>query len=556
MSLDGITINALIAEQKNNIVGARINKIFQPTKSEIIINLYNGQNQDLGISIHPEYYRFGFTKYLKPNPTNAMNFCMLLRKHLTSSKITNIKTFNMDRIIWIDFEGSNELKDTINMSLVVELMGRRSNIILLNEKQYILDSLKHIVTKEREILPARFYSLPSQEKGSIEKANSFDEFYSIISQQSYDSLAEYLPNVFNGFSKSFIKNSLYELGLDDETKDVSDLRELYEYFENILSNFGTTNISCKEIEDNLVISLEPQTISINDYIDDFFHKKEENDLFVKSKNELSKEILVALKKTSKKLENINNKLKSCEGMDKYKLYGELLTANLYRFKADYAEAEIQVENYYDENKIITIPLDTSISYSKNAEKFFKKFNKLKNTLSVVTTQKRETELEIEYIESIISSVASAKTLEDIIDIHYEFTENIQMKKMNLKSYQKIDQDKNLTRSLNKIIINGYDVYIGRNNKQNDYLTLHFADKSDMWFHAQDYHGAHVILKTNGKTPDEDTLFKCAQIAKLNSKAALEKNVSVDYTYIKYVKKHPSNKTGLVNYTNNKTIIVP
>ena len=217
---------------------------------------------------------------------------------------------------------------------------------------------------------------------------------------------------------------------------------------------------------------------------------------------------------------------------------------------------MQVENYYDENKLITIPLDTSVSYSKNAEKFYKKYNKLKNTLAVVTTQKQETVLEIEYLESIVSSVANAETLADVEELHNEFTENVQMRKMNLKSYQKINTDKNLTNNLNKISINGYEVYIGKNNKQNDYLTLHFAEKSDIWFHAQDFHGAHVILKTYGKSPDEDTIFKCAQIAKLNSKAALEKNVSVDYTYIKYIKKHPSNKTGLVSYTNFKTIIVP
>lgn len=556
MSLDGITINALVAEQKNNLIGARINKIYQPSKFEIVLNIYNGQNLNFGVSIHPDYYRFGFTKYLKPNPTNAMNFCMLLRKYLTSSKIADIKTFNMDRIVWIDFEGSNELKDTIKLSLVIELMGRRSNIILLNEKQYILDCLKHIITKEREILPARIYSLPSHEKGSIEAISSFDEFYSVISQQSYSELSVYLPTVFNGLSKCFIEYAIQELAIDDETKDVSDLKELYDYLKNVLANLGTENISCKNLENDLSIVLEPQTVSINDFIDDFFHKKEIAADFIKSKNALSKEILVALKKTSNKLDNINKKLTSCEGMEKYKLYGELLTANLYKYKGDFAEPEVQVENYYDENKLITIPLDTSVSYSKNAEKFYKKYNKLKNTLAVVTTQKQETVLEIEYLESIVSSVANAETLADVEELHNEFTENVQMRKMNLKSYQKINTDKNLTNNLNKISINGYEVYIGKNNKQNDYLTLHFAEKSDIWFHAQDFHGAHVILKTYGKSPDEDTIFKCAQIAKLNSKAALEKNVSVDYTYIKYIKKHPSNKTGLVSYTNFKTIIVP
>lgn len=555
MSLDGLTINALVEEQRNNLIGAKINKILQPSKYEVVLNLYNGENKNFVINIHPDYYRFGFTKYQKPNPTNAMNFCMLLRKHLTNSKISSIKTFNMDRLVWIDFEGSNELKDTINLSLVIELMGRRSNLILLNKKQYILDSLKHIVTKDREILPARFYAMPPQEKGSFLDIKSFDEFYSIVSQKSYDSLSDYLPNVFNGFSSSFISYALNELGIDEDSKDISDLQELYECFKSIFDNFGKKTLFCKEYNDSLVITLDPGEKNINDFIDDFYHEKESKDLFLKRKNELSKEILVALKKTSKKLENINNKLKTCENLERFQLYGELLTANLYKFKGDFAKEQVEVENYYDNNKPITLTLDTSVSYSKNAEKFFQKYNKLKNTLGVVSAQKKETELEIEYIESIISSVSMAETLEDIEDIHNEFAENVQMKKMNLKSYQRVSPDKTLTNNLHKITINGYDVYIGKNNKQNDYLTLHFADKADIWFHAQGYHGAHVILKTVGKTPDEDTLFKCAQIAKLNSKAALEKNVSVDYTYIKYVKKHPSLKTGMVSYTNFKTIIV-
>jgi len=258
----------------------------------------------------------------------------------------------------------------------------------------------------------------------------------------------------------------------------------------------------------------------------------------------------------KKLENINQKLKSCNDMDTYRFYGELLTANLYKFKGDYVSPKVTVENYYDENKPVTIKLDTSVSYSKNAERFYKKYNKLKNTLAVVTTQKKETELELEYIESIIYSLSNARTLDDIEEIHNEFAENVQMKKYNYKSFQKVNNDKSMANNLNKIVVNNYDVYIGKNNKQNDYLSLHFADKSDFWFHAQGFHGAHVILKTNGKVPNEDTLFKCALLAKQNSKAALEKNVSVDYTYVKYVKKHPNNKTGMVVYTNYKTIIVP
>lgn len=556
MAFDGIVVKSLVADFQNKLIGARVNKVFQPNKYEIILSLYNSANYMLDICIHPEYYRMCLTNISKPNPTNALNFCMLLRKYLTSSRITNIESVDLDRLIFIDFEGNNELKDTIKYRLVIELMGRRSNIILLNYNGFIIDSIKHIITSDREILPAREYITPKSSKNSFLELNNFDEFYALLSQNSYNSLSSYLPELFIGFTSIFILNVLEELDIENTSKDVNELRELYDYLKNLISNFGTENVSLKKVHKDYVLDLSSSDTSLSDFLDKFYCDKEIENIFLAAKAELSKSILSALKKASKKLDNINQKLRSCNDMDKYKLYGELLTANLYKYHENFAKPSIEVENYYDNNNLVTIKLDTSVSYSKNAERFFKKYNKLKNTLSIVTVQKKEAELELEYIESIIYSVSNAKTLEDIEEIHNEFTENVLMKKYNYKSFQKVNADKNLTNNLNKIVINKYDVYIGKNNKQNDYLTLHFADKSDLWFHAQGFHGAHVILKTNGKNPDEDTIFKCAQLAKQNCKAALERNVSVDYTYIKYVKKHHSGKTGMVNYTNYKTIIVP
>ncbi|MBP3464144.1 MAG: NFACT family protein [Clostridia bacterium] len=556
MAFDGIITKALVSDFQKSLIGARVNKVFQPSKTELILNLYNGENVMFDICIHPDYYRMCLTSLSKPNPTNALNFCMLLRKYLTSSKITNVQSVDLDRVVFIDFEGSNELKDTVNLRLVVELMGRRSNVVLLNKNGFIIDSLKHIITSDREILPAREYVLPLSSKQSFLDILNFDEFYSIISEKSYDDLSLYLSSIFTGFTPIFISNILEELNIENDSKDVNELEEIYEYIKNLINNFGTENISLKSLNNDYTIELTSQEKSLSNFLDSFYINKEQNDIFQASKSELSKSILVALKKSSKKLENINQKLKSCDDMNKYKLYGELLTSNLYRFHGNFADEKVELENYYDNNNLIEIKLDSSISYSKNAERFFKKYNKLKNTLSIVTVQKKETELELEYIESIIFSLSNATTLEDIEEIHKEFSENVLMKKYNYKSFQKMSSDKNLTNNLNKIVINNFDVYIGKNNKQNDYLTLHFADKSDLWFHAQGFHGAHVILKTNGKNPDEDTLFKCAQLAKQNCKASLERNISVDYTYIKFVKRHPNGKTGMVNYTNYKTIIVP
>ena len=556
MAFDGIITKSLVCDFQNKLIGARVNKILQPNKSEILLNLYNQENFLLDICIHPDYYRICLTNHSKPNPVNAMNFCMLLRKYLTSSKITNIESIDLDRIIYIDFQGTNEVKDTLNFRLVIELMGRRSNVILLNQKGYILDSMKHIITSEREILPARFYKKPSSKKQSFLELKNFDEFYSLISNTYYEKLSTAISENFTGITEIFISNILDELDIDNNSKDINDLKEIFDYINKTISLLGTNNISIKKIENDYTLDCSSSEISQNEFLDNFYYEKEEFNKFSSLKSELSKSVLLALKKASKKLDNINKKLKSCNNMEKYKLYGELLTANLYKYNSPLADTSVKVENYYDNNNLIEIPLDSSISYSKNAERFFKKYNKLKNTLQIVTIQKKETELELEYIESIIYSISNAKTNEDIEEIQKEFSENILLKRYNYKSFQNISTDKNLTNNLMRIVINNYDVYIGKNNKQNDYLTFHLADKSDLWFHAQGFHGAHVILKSAGKNPDEDTIFKCAQLAKQNCKASLEKNVSVDYTYIKFVKRHHSGKTGMVNYTNYKTIIVP
>ena len=556
MAFDGIVTKSLVCDLKNKLVGARVNKVLQPSKFELIINLYNKENYALDVCIHPDYYRICLTNQSKPNPTNALNFCMLLRKYLTSSKITNIESIDLDRVVLIDFQGNNELKDTVNFRLVIELMGRRSNIILLNEKNFIIDSVKHIVTADREILPARSYTFPISSKSSFLNIKNFDEFYSTISSSSYQDLSVQISDKFTGFTKLFISNILEELNIDCQSKDFNELEEIYNYIKDLISNFGTENLSFKLLDDDYTLELSLSDVSLSNFLDEFYLEKEIKNNFIAAKSDLSKSVLSSLKRASKKLDNINKKLKSCDDMDKYKLYGELLTANLYKYQSSLAEPKILVENYYDNNNLIEITLDTTISYSKNAERFFKRYNKLKNTLQVVTIQKKEAELELEYIESIIYSISNAKTIDDIEEIYNEFSENVLMKKYNYKSFQKVSTDKNLTNNLNKIVINNYDVYIGKNNKQNDYLTFHFADKSDLWFHAQGFHGAHVILRSASKSPDEDAIFKCAQLAKQNCKASLEKNVSVDYTYVKYVKRHHSGKTGMVNYTNYKTIIVP
>ena len=277
---------------------------------------------------------------------------------------------------------------------------------------------------------------------------------------------------------------------------------------------------------------------------------------LKNKSSDFKAFTSRVDKILKKLVNIQEKLKECEDMEKYRLYGELITSNLYKINNNINIENIELENYYDNNNLITIPLDKKISPSLNAKKFFKKYNKLKNTLEIVTKQKLQLQSDIVYIETIIYALENAKNVEDINQIHEEIEESILGKTVRSNSKEIKNKNNNTTEILTAKIDN-FTVYIGKNNKQNDYITFKLSDKTDIWFHVQGYHGSHVLLKTNGQTISNDNpiIVKCAKLAALHSKASDENKVLVDYTLIKNIKKPKGSKPGFVVFNNYNTITI-
>ena len=564
MAFDGIITKAVIAELNSSLIGAKVNKVFEPTKNDLILGLYqNGINYALNLSINPESCRISLTTYSKPNPLNAPNFCMLLRKYLVGGKIVEISNMDLERTVEIKFEAYNELNDLVHRRLYIEIMSRQSNIILCNENNIIIDTLKHVESGTRDLLPAHEYEFTKITKKSFLKIESSIEFAEFVKAHEIPSLSKVLPVLFIGFSKTFVLQCIQDIAIKDSDLSDESLHLLYEHIHQILNNIGTTKVSCVQYENDFTLALKEnnENLNINFFIDDYYHAKEETNNFTSSRNNLLRIILSTLKKEYKKLENINTKLKECSQMDTYKLYGELLTANLYRFKDLPNSDKIELENYYDENKLITIPLDKSLSVHKNIDKYFKKYNKLKNALEIVSLQKKETEQELDYIESIVFSLENAKTLADINEVYEEISENIVTKKEIIKKTKQTKQAKKKQKTnedikIEPISLDGYTVYIGKNNIQNDYLSLKLADKNDYWFHTQKIHGSHVILKTNGNIdiPDE-ILTKCATLAKENSKASQSSNVAVDYCLARYVKKASGSKPGMVIYTNYKTIYI-
>jgi len=468
---------------------------------------------------------------------------------------------DLERTVQIKFECYNEMNDLVVRKLYLEIMSRQSNIVLTNQNDVIIDSIKHFDNS----LPAHIFSFAPIMKTSFIKINSFNEFLEIYNNETDipNSLISKFTSLFIGFSSPTVSKALEILNIDNYEYSNDDLEKLFNYFKNLLNSIEENNSTKYSIEDFdkdytiFYIDSENNKTKINNFIDTFYYEKEELSTFTNYRNNLLKVILSNLKKLYKKLENINKKLDSCNDMEKYKLYGELLTANLYKVNNNSNLKEITVENYYDNNSPLTIPLDNTVGVQKNVEKFFKKYNKLKNTLEIVSKQKKDAEKEIDYIESIVFSLENANDLEDISEIYEEVSETLNLKKKLVQSHPQNKKLKlNAEHNFRVFDINGFKVYVGKNNVQNDYLTLKFASKKDYWFHTQTVHGSHVILKNSeDKEIDSETLYECAKLACKYSKAANSSNTPVDYCPVKFVKKPSGAKPGKVIYTNYKTLYV-
>ena len=589
MAYDGI-VTQKIASELMNLSGVRIDKVFEPDKNTIILGMYlNGSNYALNICIDSQNYGAYLTTHTKPNPKLAPNFCMLLRKYLLGMHIKNFITDNLERVIIIEFEGFDDVDDIVSLKLVIELMGKHSNILLLDEQNVIIDCLRHIYSddseniKTRNLFPKNKYVFPVTDKVSFLNVSNFEEFNSILQNNglllsdteslTVDTLVKVLINSFNGFSKSFIFSVIDTLNITSISLD--SLNKIYTYIHHIVYSEDTTKLDFKIIQKNgkknndyvICESIKDGEYHLNFFLDDFYFNKYSSEKFVGYRNSLLKLILEVLKKYNKRLENMDDKLAECKNMDKYKLYGELITANLYRIEnknIDY----VFVENYYDNNNLIKIDLDKKYSPSINAKRFYKKYNKLKNTLEIVSVQKEDTLKDLDYIESVVYELENSSSLEDLSSIYEEISENDIFKDKIPSSFDKkkdskskklkknsLTKNKNVTFNPIKYTIDGFTILVGRNNKENDYLTLKYASKNDIWFHTQYIHGSHVILKLNNSVPSLDILQKVASIAALHSKAKNSSNVPVDYCEVRYVKKPSNAKPGMVIYTHQHTLNV-
>lgn len=572
MALDGIVIANVVKELSDCLTGGRINKIAQPEKDELLLTIKNNREQyKLLISAGASLPLIYLTEDNKPSPMTAPNFCMLLRKHLNSAKIISITQPGLERIADIKIEHLNELGDVCIKHIMVELMGKHSNIIFVDDSMHVVDSIKHVsalVSSVREVLPGREYFIPETQH----KRNPFTVTLPMFQDEVLKKpmkLNKAIYTTLTGFSPLIANELCHRASLDGE-QDTASLSEnegihLFQnisYFledikagsfqPNIVYDNGTpvefssTKLTCYEGKEVKSLS------SISQVLREYYQMKDIVTRIRQKSTDLRKIVTTALERNRKKYDLQAKQLKDTEKKDKFKVYGELLTT--YGYEAKPGDKSLTCINYYDD-KEIKIPLDETMSAMENAKKYFDKYNKLKRTFEAVMIQMKETKEEIEHLESISNALDIALQEDDLVSLKEELIQFGYMKRKYTSGKGKKQKAvKIVNKPMHFISSDGFHIYVGKNNFQNDELTFKFASGNDWWFHAKGIAGSHVVVKSNGEELPDRVYEEAGQLAAYYSKGKDMDKVEIDYTEKKNVKKPNGSKPGFVVYYTNYSLM--
>lgn len=572
MAFDGITVSAIKAEIEDKILGGRIDKVYQPEKDEIILGIRSmGQAYKLLLTSNASNPKFHFTQTNPSNPMTPPLFCMVMRKHLQSGKIIKIEQPDFDRILNIYVESLNELGDYSVKKLVLEIMGRHSNIILTDENNTILDCIKHIghdTSSVREVLPGREYTLPpSQGKiNTLELDNN--DFNEILENNPSFEIQSVIYKNYTGISPIAASEICYRANVNGSTpvealtdiqkeivfnkfaELVEDIKANRFYPESITNEKGKT-IDFSPIEMTQFNGLEiKKYTSISELIESFYANRDFAYRIGQKTQDLRKLITQNIERCIRKKDIQMQTLRSIKNRDELRLKGELLTANIYSIKKGMTTVELP--NYYSENQeLVAIELDSNKTPSENAQKYYKAYNKAKRTFEALKDQIKSNDEELAYLESVLTSVNNCTDEQDVKEIRRELREEGYVKKVKNQK----DKSKKHSVPLHFISQDGFDIYVGKNNIQNDELTLKFARPRDIWMHTKNIPGSHVIIVANGQTIPDTTLNEGAMLSAFYSKAKNSSKVPVDYTEKKNVKKPNGSKPGFVIYETNKTAYI-
>ncbi|MBR3942206.1 MAG: NFACT family protein [Clostridia bacterium] len=544
MAFDASVIRCLTAELREKLLNARIDKIHQPQKDELVLVLRAMKDSfKLLLSVNPAASRLHLTEKKAENPSAPPMFCMFLRKHLSGGKITDIFQVDFERIIQFKIESYDELGDLTEKTLVVEIMGKHSNIILLNKDGVVMDSIKRIdisTSSVRQILPGLTYKLPPNDRLNPLESDFNPE---ILNSREPEKV---LLSVYSGISPQLAAEILKN-GYDAVISRIknNEFSPVIIYKGNNPVDFAVIPVSVAE-NDTKTESVE----SISKALDTVYESKALSLLLNRLSAELVHMIHNNIDRCEKKLAIFKRQIQDAAKRETYRIKGELLTANLYRVQ--YGDTEITVDNYYDPNcEKITISLEPNLSPAKNAQKYYTKYNKAKTSEEQAYIQQKKTQKELNYLESVLDEILRAESPAEIAEIKEELRDEGYIRRdPNVRS-KKVSLSKPL-----HFEIEGYDVFVGKNNRQNDELTLKFARSQDIWLHTKNIPGSHVIIqkKPNEEIPDT-VIVKAAELAASHSKAKNAPKVPVDYTIVKNVKKPSGAKPGMVIYDHYNTIYV-
>ena len=569
MALDGVVISNLVFELNNTILNSKISKIAQPESDELLLTCKGSAGSfRLALSASASLPFVYLTDENKPSPMTAPTFCMVLRKHIANGRITKIYQPHMERIIDIEVEHLNEMGDLCHKVLIIELMGKHSNIIFCDEDGTIIDSIKRVpasVSSIREVLPGKKYCIPATQEDKFNPLAVDKAQIPEILKSKPASLAKAVYTSFTGLSPLIANELAYRAGLDGDMPvasfsedELMHLANHFSWFVDDIKNYNYTPVIYRignEPKDFYSFKLtEYQSMdentysSISEVLESYYREKNIYTRIRQKSVDLRKIVSTALERNQKKYALQQKQMKDSEKKEKYKLYGELI--NTYGYGVEEGADSLIACNYYDNNKEIKIPLDPALTPQENSQKYFDKYGKLKRTAEALQELLIETKNQIDHLESIQNSLDIAVTSDDLVQIKEELAEYGFIKKNRSGKRVKVK-----SKPFHYISSDGYNIYVGKNNYQNDELTFKLATGNDWWFHAKGMPGSHVIVKANNEELPDRVFEEAGKLAGYYSKGRDSDKIEIDYLQKKNVKKPNGSAPGFVVYYTNYSLTI-
>lgn len=571
MAFDGVMMHYVKEEIKSVALDARVSQIHQPNRDELVIALRtkNG-NKKLLVSSRANSPRICFTEHSIENPATPPMLCMLLRKRLGGAKLVDVRQIELERIMFLDFIATNELGDKVKLTLCVEIMGKYSNIILIDENDNIVDALKRVdftMSTQRLVLPNIKYELPpKQDKLCILECSGRDIVEKAINTPAEMRLSKALLSAMQGVSPIITRELEYMVGVDsnreltviDKLKLIEKVDKLKEYIVSgeksptmmIKPEGKPFDISFMDIMQYGEMASKKRFLDFSTLLDSFYYERDKAERMKVKGQDLLRLCSNIQDKLCRKIAVQEKELKDSLNRDKLRKKGDLLQANMYKMVR--GQSFIDVEDYYDNNKIVRIKLSPTLNPSQNVQKYYKDYRRAKTREEMLTVQIAKAKAELQYISAVQESLGRAESERELTEIRQELVDEGYLKNRNPKGRNKalkLLPPKEYTSS------DGFTIYVGRNNKQNDKLTLKTARNYDMWLHTKNIPGSHVIIVSDNREITDTAILEAASLAAYNSKAKESDNVPVDYTIVKNVSKPSGAKPGMVIYVNNKTVYV-